>query len=180
MGSGARLFNYPSNGDRCLETHLEVPDVLDRIRSALQTLLARDNDLFESDVWEPTLMHKFAEYLQPLFPEFNVDCEYNRNGNGPKRLPLSRGLGSRGKRPDIVVHRRRSNEHNLVIIEGKKSNDRRRGGIERDRRKVEAFVEEPPYSYRLGVFIIFNVHRKDAPPYELRWYQNGEWTEMSE
>ena len=59
------------------------------IKCCLQKLRKLDKDLLDINVNERTITHKLAEYLQKHFPEFNVDCEYNRylkiiNLNHPK------------------------------------------------------------------------------------------------
>ena len=49
---------------------------------ALSELIERDSFLFEADANERSITHKLAEYLQAQFQDWNVDCEYNRNGRG--------------------------------------------------------------------------------------------------
>ena len=40
------------------------------------------------DANERSLTHKLAEYLQCEFPDWHVDCEYNRHGLDVKRLAI--------------------------------------------------------------------------------------------
>ena len=47
----------------------------------------------------------------------DLDCEYNRNMDDPKMLNDDRRFI-----PDLIIHRRRSNENNLLVIEFKKKN----------------------------------------------------------
>ena len=44
---------------------------------------------------------------------YNVDCEYNRNGYGIKQV------NGKYVYPDFILHKRGSNEDNLLIIEFK-------------------------------------------------------------
>lgn len=60
----------------------------DRILAAATHLLNHDSYLFTRDLNERSISHKFAEHLQREFPEWHVDCEYNRDHHDPKRLDL--------------------------------------------------------------------------------------------
>ncbi len=54
--------------------------IKNKIINAYKLLLKNDNYLFVVNANERSLTHKLAECLQLEFPEYNVDCEYNRNG----------------------------------------------------------------------------------------------------
>lgn len=56
------------------------------------------------------------------FDGANLDCEYNRNMNDPKRIyyPTPNGLRARNIIPDLIIHKRMSNDDNLLVIEFKK------------------------------------------------------------
>ena len=61
--------------------------------------------------------------------------------------------------PDIIIHRRKIDEENLVVIEAKKSNNT---DEEWDKVKLR-FFKELPYSYQMALFVRFRVGaRKDA------------------
>lgn len=99
-------------------------DIQQRLRGVLRELLLRDLYLLKHDLHERTITHKLAEYLQPQFPEWNVDCEYNRDHHDPKRVRIApRDLSHEDEGsnvfPDVIVHRRGSDEHNLLVIEAK-------------------------------------------------------------
>lgn len=49
-------------------------------------------------------------------PNWHVDCEYNKYGDGPKLAEKPK----RSKRLDIIVHRRGSEGPNLLAVEIKK------------------------------------------------------------
>lgn len=53
-----------------------------------RNIVAREQELFAVDVNERSLSAQLAIHLQHRFPKWHVDCEYNRLGNGIKRLPL--------------------------------------------------------------------------------------------
>ena len=60
-------------------------------------------------------------YLQLSFPGWNVDCEYNRDGVEPKRLrhlelyPDSEDVEAKTVFPDVIVHRRGTQQNHLVL-----------------------------------------------------------------
>ncbi|GAB1535322.1 hypothetical protein ADMFC3_09530 [Geovibrio sp. ADMFC3] len=129
-----------------------MPLTLDRLKEimneAISMLWERDVYLFEHDVHEQAIAHRLALYLENVteFDGYNIDCEYNKDMNDPKR--------SQGEvvRPDIIVHRRGSNEHNLVVIELKKAGIRAN-----DAEKVRGYVKDKRLAYKYGVYFAFPV-----------------------
>lgn len=59
-----------------------------KIDIGLNLLLNNDGYLLKNDISERSITHKLAEYLQNLFPEWNVDCEFNKNINLPKGIDI--------------------------------------------------------------------------------------------
>ena len=53
---------------------------LDKVVFALSDFYARETDLLEKDLGERALTHRLAVALERQFPEWNVDCDYNRLG----------------------------------------------------------------------------------------------------
>ena len=53
-------------------------DIEGIVKSSLQKLRRLDKHLLDININERSITHKLAEYLKEYFPEFNVDCEYNR------------------------------------------------------------------------------------------------------
>jgi hypothetical protein len=107
------------------------------------------------------MTHKFAEYLQREFPDWNVDCEYNRDGDIPKRL-LNLFQDDRVRPsddnaatvfPDIIVHHRgqRGEQANLLVLEAKKSG----ASDELDKFKLEEFMNDHQYNYCHAVLLRF-------------------------
>jgi hypothetical protein len=110
--------------------------IQNRVDEALGDLVDQDRHLLISDVNERSITHKLAIYLSNQFPEWDVDCEYNRNGEDTKLLEdddrfkelfeIVEGnmrpddSNARTVYPDIIVHRRGTDE-NLIVIELKKS-----------------------------------------------------------
>ena len=148
------------------------------VNSCLQKLRRLDKELLDINVNERTITHKLAEYLQEHFPEFNVDCEYNRDRNYIKRI---RNKRDRSKEianlsnfklaeliwenkeadtiyPDIIVHKRTTHKNNLLIIEVKKKPNPNTG--EFDKEKIEELMERP-YNYKFGLFLRIDLDDED-------------------
>lgn len=126
------------------------------IKSCLEKLRKLDRYLLDNDANERSITHKIAEYLQPFFIDFNVDCEYNRFEDLVKKLDLPRdGINwddteAKTVFPDIIVHKRGVQNFNLLVIEVKKSTNLDNGGF--DRIKIQTFLKKP-YNYIHGLFL---------------------------
>lgn len=137
----------------------------------LEMFYTRESLLVKYKVAERALTHKLAEYLQMLFCGYNVDCEYNKVGDGePKRVEalvakmrkvqkMQQGNKCNGDCnnctpnkcvvfPDIIVHRR-GKDRNLLVVEAKTE----WGGASQneDFEKLKALTTSTDYKYQLGV-----------------------------
>jgi len=122
------------------------------VSAAVAVLFDRDAFLFQVDANERSITHRLAVHLAPRFPDWHVDCEYNRDGFDPKMLywagdgdDPSETDGSRVY-PDIIVHHRGKPE-NLLVIEVKKSTSNR--SDEADLTKLQALRQQLGYQYAL-------------------------------
>jgi len=121
-------------------------EIIRRVKIAIGILFKNDCYLLESGVHERTISHKLAEYLQIQFPDWNVDCEYNKKGIDTKRQDHKLVY------PDIIVHHRDTNE-NLLIIEIKSN----RKYCKKDIEKIKKFISpQYDFNYNVGLFIQFN------------------------
>lgn len=145
---------------------------------ALEDFLANEADLLDVDINERAISSKLALYLSKFFPNWNVDCEYNRLGRmGRKLIAHSKHYFEQAKAkgiipeniktfselqksefrvavyPDIIVHHRMHEFDNLLIIEIKKANNPavRLGW---DEYKINFFIDV--LHYKTGVFVVFN------------------------
>ncbi|MGC9972491.1 MAG: hypothetical protein ABSE56_18055 [Bryobacteraceae bacterium] len=132
-------------------------DIEGRLLRAKATFLNLDRDLLAVNANERSMTHKFAEHLQREFPGWNVDCEYNRNGEFPKvlRCRLNERVSPDDEYghtvfPDIIVHRRRVRK-SLLVLEAKTSGN----SDERDREKLEAFKTDENYTYSFAALLHF-------------------------
>lgn len=143
-------------------------EIIKRAIAGVERLLDEQSDLLVRNLNERTITHWLAVYLHDVFPEHDVDCEYNRNGPDAKWVIPQAGLtfadrppldddDARTVYPDIIVHRRprepraTGNEENLLVVEAKKStnNDDRL-----DHAKLAGFLDPAqPYKYRVALFL---------------------------
>ncbi len=155
---------------------------------------------------EMAIAHRLAIYLERKLPEHPaiaeagivIDCEYNRHLTGGKRMYIARQLAHivedanrtvRGDLdnigrcifsvlPDIVVHRRRTDERNFLVIELKKESNRENHDY--DHFKLHAFTLPAPegYGYVLGATVVIPDKGESAGRLLMpgRLYCNGnEW-----
>lgn len=90
---------------------MNTSEILEAAASAIETFVESEHELFTVDVNERSLSARLAIHLQHRFPEWDVDCEYNRLGDRIKRLPQpgeTRTDDPQGRTiyPDIIAHRR--------------------------------------------------------------------------
>jgi hypothetical protein len=134
---------------------MEEADVKERIITAYLMVIKNDSHLLEADANERSMTHKLAEYLQKVFPEYNVDCEYNRNGLDPKRINefkkdiQSDDINAVTVYPDIIIHHRGSTD-NFLVIEAKKTNN-----PGNDKGKLLTYKKDLHYQY--AIFVQFPV-----------------------
>jgi hypothetical protein len=146
--------------------NIDDKEVLEKIKNAYLKLLRNDSHLLEVDANERSITHRFAIYLEDEFPNHNVDCEYNRNGLETKRLNslinlLKKEICSDDTNgvtvyPDIIIHRRGTNDDNFIVIEAKKTTTSDNGN---DREKLKAYKGNLNYQYTF--FVKFPVNKKN-------------------
>lgn len=123
-------INMLYQNDRCLITRGGMEQAcVSRIYYYLQTLINMDNDL----------------------KEYNLDCEYNKNGEEAKWCTdISTGEIFK-TRPDLILHKRNTNNNNKVIMEFKGWWNKETNS---DIRKLKAFTNQNgTYRYELGIFV---------------------------
>ncbi len=129
-----------------------VSDLHQKVRIALRALFCKDARLLDLDVHEQSITHSLANHLQSQFADLDVDCEYNRHGEDPKKLGDDKII------PDIVVHKRGCDCSNAMVIEVKKSNGDR---TKKDENKLSGLtIRECGYGYSLGMLLVIDVRSK--------------------
>jgi hypothetical protein len=148
-------------------------EVKERLANAIRTFRERDGSLLRRNLSERCVTHKLAEHIAVQFPEYDVDCEYNRNIDDSKNIEVDEDDLTKALRekyaeriadlsadevlslstfPDIIVHRREQNfPHNILVLEIKKDNCKIPHDL--DRLKLARFIDPQSYGYQLGAFI---------------------------
>lgn len=133
---------------------MDLNEVQTRVAAALAGFTDADRYLLENDLSERCIAARFALHLQPLFPDYSVDVEYNREGRTPKYLALSDECANPDYRnedgdslvvPDLIVHSRGADGPNLLVLEFKKTTNR--CGFDCDRERVIAFKNVLGYCF---------------------------------
>lgn len=147
---------------------MDFKDIQQKLEVAIATLRFNDPELVdfdELDLPERPISHRLGYYLQSLFSEYHVDCEYNKHFEGKKVEGI----------PDIVVHRRKTDERNLLALEIKArkakseiTKARDRGEIIEDYRKLRLYTRPDGLGYRWGVFVLLFPGDQI-----LEWFESG-------
>lgn len=172
---------------------MKYEEVEEKLFIALNQLSKNDMWLLNNNLNERTIAHKLAEYLQPIFPEYHVDCEYNRDvdrNSGLKKVNILKERYEAIKNevvdgvsidvsvfPDIIIHRRGSNKFNLLVIELKKSKNTNREARDFDIEKLHGFTDQSirnTLKYNYGVFLVLETRENIATPEnfinDLQWF----------
>ena len=132
---------------------MESEEVKKRLGNAVHLLCKKDRWLLQKDVNERSITFRLGMYLQELFEDWHVDCEYNRDGHDAKTIP-SHLWESDDKDclvyPDIIIHKRGAEGPNLLIIEAKKAG---KSGAERDLKKLRSYHQCLKYAYAAFILI---------------------------
>jgi hypothetical protein len=140
-----------------LAAYLRTREPGEAVLNALNELLAGDAHLLEADANERSISHRFAMYLQGGLPGWHVDCEYNRDGEVPKRVrllgpsPSAADTDATTVFPDVIAHRRNTKD-NYLVVEIKKSTSS--VSEELDYMKLRGYKED--LGYRFALFVRFS------------------------
>lgn len=135
---------------------MDRADISAIVEQALDRVIAEQPALLDLDVTERALSHYVAQYVAALLPAgYDVDVEYNRHFAAPKRLnlppreALDRELRATTVFPDILVHKRNTDERNLLVLELKKPGE----DLAYDELKLRAFRNELGYPHTAHVVL---------------------------
>ena len=134
---------------------MEKLTVKERLEAAVSRLYKEDSHLFVVDAHECSLTFRLGLYLQQSFPDCHVDCEYNRDGEVAKRNEAGDPV-----RPDILIHKRGSNEHNLLAIEAKKKPEN-----DYDQKKLMGYIQKQNYAYAVSIVL------PASGAYKIQWVE---------
>lgn len=173
--------------------------VKSKLHEALSSLRRNDLYILEKDGSERSIAHCLATYLAVLFPQHDVDCEYNVNiesDSGRKEIDMlryeleqfNRRIGHRRSfdfeddtyysvsvYPDIIVHKRGRNDANLIVLELKKSTTNIGSGFDELKLKRYTVANFPrSLRYTFGVFIDIPTGADHNRSFQVKLFQNGE------
>lgn len=149
---------------------LNQSEIEERLVRALKQFFVEDKYLLENDLNECTINHKLACVLQEYFPEWDVDCEYNKDGWKIKELELPKDkidwndTEAKSVFPDIIIHIRGEGGPNLLVIEVKKSSNTT--NRTHDNNKLKAYTKE--IGYICALFLEIGVKEKTGE-WKLSW-----------
>lgn len=154
-------------------------NIIPMIIQACEMFMKHDSYLLTKEVNERSLTHRLAVYLESLFPQWHIDCEYNKLWDDSKRIHVpckyeenwqTDDLNWRTVYPDIIIHRRWWfwRENNFIVIEAKKSNYK--NWREKDICKLESYKKDSHYWYQYAFFIDFIIW--NTPWYKLSIIEN--------
>lgn len=132
--------------------HLNRPpydSIRKSLRDAVSETLEKDWDLVALGCHEQSIAHRIAVYLEPSFPNYHTDCEYNKRKHFKKDYPAESGKVRKGMRPDIIVHRR-DNVENVLAVEMKANGNE---STSNDPQKLQALYSDAAYLYKAVAFV---------------------------
>lgn len=126
---------------------MDKDEIQDKVRKSVDRLLELDEYLLRRDAHEISISHKLAIYLEQQFPDWDVDCEFNKYYGETKDLNK---YDKDWVRPDIIIHRRGTNQ-DLLVIEIKLTTSEE--DINSERQKVRLYTEDEELDYDYGLFL---------------------------
>jgi hypothetical protein len=136
-----------------------------KVLQAFEAFIKDEFDLLKVNANERSLTHRLAIHVEREFPDYHVDCEYNRQGQCPKKLDEFRKTIDSDDTtgvtvyPDIIVHRR-GTKTNFIVIEAKTSKHNEAceapiGVCACDRCKLRAYKHDLGYQH--AFYVVFPV-----------------------
>jgi hypothetical protein len=151
-------------------------EFIGRVSEAFHELFLADAELFDlgtQGINEQTLTFRLGLYLAREFRDHHVDCEYNRLWDGKKRCIR---LGIKWMKPDVIVHRRRSDKSNLLCIEARKANNwKDRKTVPKDVENKLRALTHPEENYRYSLGLAWRITPSSNPKnHDAIWFVKGE------
>ena len=153
-----------------------------KVNFALDIFYVKDKYLIDNDIHERSMTHKLAIYLEELFKEYDVDCEYNKNISESKKIHDIESEIQKIRKiekdeykdsvvvfPDITIHKRGNKLKNLLVIEVKKDNAIKNNKEEIDILKLKAYTSKG-LNYRYGIYINLKNSREKVV---IKKFENG-------
>ncbi|MBZ9571958.1 hypothetical protein KJA15_01290 [Patescibacteria group bacterium] len=133
-----------------------------KIKTALDQLYKTDYFLFEKDLCERCINHKFAIYLeqQSFGKGYFIDCEYNKSHLNQRTSP-KRVSSEKGNYIDIIITKRDGNYRNdFICFEVKKWKNYRKKN--KDIEKLQILTKGIRFGYDYGFYVILGRTRDET------------------
>lgn len=136
-----------------------VQKALNKLYKNDERLIKIYDDEYNGDnhVSERSIVFRFGIYLEKYrlkyFPQYDLDVEYNRNINLIKMLDGDKVI------LDLIIHKRGSNENNLLVLEFKTWWNNKQS---KDKKRIELFKQKLNYQYGATILI-------DKEHYKICW-----------
>ena len=136
-----------------------VQKALNKLYKNDERLIKIYDDEYNGDnhVSERSIVFRFGIYLEKYrlkyFPQYDLDVEYNRNINLIKMLDGDKVI------PDLIIHKRGSNQNNLLVLEFKTWWNNKQS---KDKKRIELFKQKLNYQYGATILI-------DKEHYKICW-----------
>lgn len=135
----------------------ELKTLINNVAEAFRLVYKNDKFLIENGLCERCIMVRFAHYLADLYPDYDVDCEYNRHKGNVKKIIEDKNIF-----PDIIIHKRGTDSENFAVIELKNKANISNDGRMTDKAKLKALTKSYNdgekdslynYGYKFGLAI---------------------------
>jgi len=144
-----------------MRTEYGWEEIEHRLHRAMSLVLDNDSYLIEHGPSERAVAHRLAVYLEQEFPEWHVDCEYNRQGGDTSRKQVRLNGVLKNADPDIIVHRRGRVDRdgsgpgrNLLAVEVKPQ-DGDPKEIRHDMNKLLEYLDTHHYAF--AVLVLYEI-----------------------
>lgn len=134
-----------------------VVDALRRLAEATASLLENEHLRYAAP-GERAMVAELYVRVRALFPEYQVNDEYDRRERAVKNLVYLNAAGDTEEAnivPDIIVHRVGTQDCNLLVVEVKRHTNR---DFAKDIWKLRGMTDQAGgYAYAAGVHLVLNV-----------------------
>lgn len=151
-----------------------INELIELVNYTLDELYNKEKYLFENNSSERNLVFHFSNYFlnniekNKKFKDYNVECEYGNNHQFKKTILINNKLHQ--IYPDFILHKRGTNDFNLLAIEFKKNKSK----SDKDELKLITLTDNNfKYKYKLGLFINLKKTREQV---KIIKYINGKIT----
>ena len=152
----------------------QISELKNLKNDCLDLLYGNDNFIIDTATNERAVVFRFGIYLHDLlnasnFAGLDLDSEYNRRHGNLKRTASF----PKGVIPDILIHQRDTQDHNILVMEFKGYWSRK--NQENDFHKLKDFTAQDLdssiiYSYGLGASVFITPNREDV---KIIYFLNG-------